>query len=39
MGAKHMTMTDLSANLSLIENAEKNSPVKNITIFPLDWTQ
>jgi hypothetical protein len=41
MGAKHVTMTDLSANLSLIENnAEKNSPSSaNLTICPLDWTQ
>jgi methylase of polypeptide subunit release factors len=40
MGAKHMTMTDLSEFVADRENAEKkNSPVKNITIFPLDWTQ
>jgi methylase of polypeptide subunit release factors len=40
MGVKHVTMTDLSANLPLIENnTEKNSPTENITICPLDWTQ
>jgi hypothetical protein len=39
LGAKHVTMTDLPANLDLIQsNAQLNECTDNITIAPLDWT-